>query len=153
MSNMSDRKAAVSSFLKGPVGRFGVVGASLTLLDLFLYQLLANALQVSFMGLPAAVCAVWVGTPIIILINFFISHRFVWRSTASKRKTIIPFFSLNLTTGLVVQPVVIGLVLWAVDALAFTALDPWLINILAKCIAAGVGMILNFLGAKHLFDG
>ena len=153
MSGLSGGKAAIASFIKGPAGRFGVVGACLTLLDLLFYQLLANILQVSFMGFSPAVCAVWIGTPIIILINFFISRRFVWRSNASKRKTVIPFFGLNLTTGLVVQPAVISLVLWVVDALAFTTLDPDLVNILAKCIAVGVGMILNFLGAKYLFTG
>lgn len=151
MTKEGSRKSLVE-LIKGPGIRFGVVGSLLTLLDLALYQLMANVFAISFFGLPSGVCAVWGVTPIIILINFFISHRFVWKSTASKRKTVVPFFGLNLTTGLVVQPLVISFALWVVWTTGFTGLDSGIINILAKCLAVGVGMVLNFLGAKYLFE-
>lgn len=146
-----ERKAGPMELLKGPGVRFGIVGASLTLLDLLLYHVLANVVRVSFFDMPSSICAVWLGTPLVITLNFFISHKFVWRSSTSKRRTFVPFFGLNLTTGMVVQPLVINGVLWFFSTVDYVLVSTDLTNIFAKCIAVGVGMILNFFGAKYLF--
>lgn len=139
------------ALLKGPGVRFGIVGASLTLVDLLLYHVLANVIGVSLFGAPPSISAVWIGTPIVITANFFISHRFVWDSSTSKRKTFIPFFGLNLSTGIFVQSLVVNFVLWALGTLDYVVIDTELTNIFAKCVAVGVGMIINFFGAKYLF--
>lgn len=137
--------------VKGPGVRFAIVGASLTILDLALYQFFANVLHVSLFSAPPAVSAVWIGTPIVITINFFVSHRFVWRSTTSKVKTIIPFFGLNLFSGVLVQSIVIAVSTSAIDAIGLYEASPDIWNFLAKCFAVGVGMVINFFGAKVLF--
>lgn len=138
--------------LKGPGIRFAIVGVSLTMVDLLLYQLLANILQVSFFEVPPSICAVWVGTPIVILINFFVSRRFVWNTSTLKRQTIVPFFALNLSTGIIVQSGVISFTLWLFGVAEWTIINSGLTNLFAKCVAVGIGMVLNFLGAKYLFD-
>lgn len=147
----SSSKHSFVDLIKGPGIRFAFVGGTMTLIDLLLYQLLANVLQVSIFGAPSSVSAVWIGTPIVILLNFFVSHRFVWKSSTSKRKTIVPFFGLNLFTGVVVQSLIISGVLWVFSTLDWILIDTSITNLFAKCCAVGVGMILNFFGAKFLF--
>lgn len=144
-------KHSFVELIKGPGIRFAFVGGSMTIIDLLLYQLFANVLQISIFGAPSSVSAVWIGTPIVILINFFVSHRFVWHSNTSKRKTIVPFFGLNLFTGVVVQSLIISLVLWGFSTLDWVLISTSITNLFAKCCAVGVGMILNFFGAKFLF--
>lgn len=146
-----EEKHSFLDLIKGPGVRFLFVGGSMTLLDLLLYQLFANVLQISLFGAPASVSAVWIGTPIVILVNFFLSHRFVWKSSTSKRKTIVPFFGLNLFTGVVVQSLVISAVLWGLSTLEWVIIDSSITNLFAKCCAVGIGMILNFIGGKFLF--
>ena len=145
------QKHSFIELIKGPGMRFLFVGGSMTLLDLLLYQLFANVLQISLFGAPSSVSAVWIGTPIVILVNFFVSHRFVWKSSTSKRKTIVPFFGLNLFTGIVVQSLIISGVLWVLTTLEWVIIDTSITNLFAKCCAVGVSMILNFFGAKILF--
>ena len=147
---MSNQKSLVA-LLKGPGSRFAIVGASLTILDLLLYQILANILHISPFGVQPAVAAVWIGTPIVITLNFFISHRFVWRSSVSKVKTIIPFFGLNLFSGILVQSLVITAAVSGASALGWYSTSPEVFNFLAKCLAVGVGMVINFFGARILF--
>lgn len=150
-NNEKSKRGSFIELIKGPGIRFAFVGGSMTLIDLLLYQLFANVLQISLFGAPSSVSAVWVGTPIVILINFFVSHRFVWKSSTSKRKTIVPFFGLNLFTGVVVQSLIISAVLWLFSTLDWVLIDTSITNLFAKCCAVGVGMILNFFGAKYLF--
>lgn len=139
------------ALLKGPGVRFAIVGGSLTVLDLLLYQLLANVLRLSLFGVSPGVSAVWIGVPIVVTINFFVSHRFVWRSAVSKAKTIVPFFGLNLFSGVFVQSAIVGLLLHLASGLEWTIGHGGAVNFVAKCIAVGVGMIINFFGARFLF--
>ena len=150
MTNRHEIHSVIEPF-KGPGLRFGMVGASLTLVDLALFQLLANVFKVSVFGIPSEVCAIWIGTAIVITLNFFISHQFVWQSTTSKRRAVIPFFGLNLFSGVVVQSIIIAITVGAISRLDWLALDSSITNLIAKCIAVGMGMILNFFGAKWLF--
>ena len=150
-TSSAQQKHSFKELLKGPGIRFLFVGGSMTLLDLLLYQLFANVLQISLFGAPSSVSAVWIGTPIVILVNFFVSHRFVWKSSTSKRKTIVPFFGLNLFTGILVQSLIISGVLWVLTTLEWVIIDTSITNLFAKCCAVGVSMILNFFGAKLLF--
>lgn len=145
---MSER---LRMLLRGPGVRFAFVGASLTVLDILLFQLFANILHVSLLGFPPAVTAVWIGTPIVIVLNFFISHRFVWNSKTSKAKTIIPFFGLNLFSGVLIQSIVIAAITTAFQTTGVYINHQSLCNIISKCFAVGVGMVINFFGAKHLF--
>lgn len=142
---------SLKNLLKGPGARYLLSGASMTLLDLLLYQLFANVLKVSLFGVMPSISAVWIGTPIVITINFFISHYFVWKSTTSKRKTFVPFFGLNLFSGILLQSVVITLFIMAISVFVDNpGMNP-IINLAAKCIAVFVGMIVNFFGSKFLF--
>lgn len=141
----------LASLLRGPGVRFAIVGASLTVLDLVLYQLLANVVRISVLGAPAPVGAVWVGTPIVITINFFVSHRFVWRSKTSKARTVVPFFGLNLFSGVLVQSLVITGLVSAASAAGFYESVPGICNLTFKCLAVALGMVINFFGARWLF--
>ena len=89
--------------------------------------------------------------PIVITIKFFASHRFVWHPSVSKVATIVPFFGLNLFSGVLVQPLVIEGVLAAIGGWGRFAAHGDIANLLAKCIAVGVGMLINFFGAKWPF--
>lgn len=141
----------LKNLLKGPGLRYLLSGATMTLLDLLLYQLFANTLKVSVFGVMPSVSAVWLGTPIVITINFFISHRFVWKSTTSKRKTFVPFFGLNIFSGILLQSIVIALFIMAISVFTDNPGANPIINLIAKCIAVFVGMIVNFFGSKLLF--
>lgn len=145
------RKSSLAELAKGPGIRFALVGGCLTILDLLLFQLFANTWKVSLFGAPANITAVWLGTPIVITLNFFISHRFVWKSSTSKRKTFAPFFGLNIFSGIFLQSIVVALFMMILSMFVDNSgVNPWL-NLLAKCTAVGVGMIVNFFGAKILF--
>ncbi len=122
----------------------------MTLLDLALFQLFANVLGVSVFGAPPEVSAVWLGTPIVILINFFLSRKFVWHTDVPVRVTIVPFFGLNLFSGILVQSAVIAAVMWIVEMLSLPIAGDF-VRLCAKCLAVGVGMVINFFGAKVLF--
>lgn len=136
--------------LIGPGVRFLIVGGTLTLLDLALFQLFANVLHVSLFGVAPEVAAVWIGTPIVILINFFVSRKFVWHTDVPMSKTIVPFFGLNLFSGVLVQSLVVSLVVSLLAAVAPSVSND-VVRLLAKCVAVGVGMVINFFGAKVLF--
>lgn len=142
---------SLKNLLKGPGTRYLLSGTTMTLLDLFLYQLFANVIKISLFGVPSNISAVWLGTPIVITINFFISHKFVWKSTTSKRKTFIPFFGLNIFSGILLQSIVIALFIMALSAFIDNPGTNPVINFTAKCVAVCVGMIVNFFGAKLLF--
>lgn len=137
--------------LKGPGVRFCIVGGCLTMLDLLLFQLFANTLHISLFGVEPNITAVWLGTPIVITINFFISHKFVWNSKVPRHQTFIPFFGLNLFSGVIMQSIVIAIIMMILAMFVDSpGADPML-NLAAKCAAVGVGMIINFFGARYLF--
>lgn len=150
-SGEEKQKHSFKELITGPGIRFAINGAAMTVIDILLYQLFANVLQVSLFGAPASVSAVWVGTPIVILLNFFISHRFVWKSSTSKRRTIVPFFGMNIFSGILVQSLVISMVIWVLSTLDFVIIDTSITNLFAKCCAVLVGTMINFFGSKFLF--
>lgn len=130
----------------GELLRYLVVGSFNTLLDLGLFSLFAVVV-----GLPPLLANV-ISTCITLCVSFFLNHRVVFRSTHGAWNTFIPFVTVTLFSGLVVQSAVIWGVIHLAGVVVPAAPDS-LVAPAAKVCAIGVGMVSNFLGYRWLFSG
>lgn len=124
--------------------RYAGVGVITTLLDLTLFSVFALAV-----GLAPLVANV-VSTVITLCVSYLINRWFVFRSDAGAARTFVPFVTVTLFSGLIVQSVVIWAVIHTGHALTPDLSDSWL-KPGAKIVAMGVGMVSNYLGYRWLF--
>lgn len=128
----------------GELVRYTAVGSFNTLLDLGIFSLLSVLAGVN------PLIANIVSTCITLCVSFFLNRRVVFKSTQRMASTFLPFVTVTLFSGLVVQSAVIWSVLhladtfWASAATAVTAPA-------SKICAIAVGMVTNFLGYRWLF--
>lgn len=118
--------------------KFGLVGGLNTALDFVIFGLLANVLGVF------VVVANLVSTAICMVVSFGLNYKFVWRSKKSMRETAPQFVLVSLFSAWVVQSVTI----WAIVGI-FGESD--VMNLVAKVVGIGLGMICNYLGYKMVF--
>ena len=130
----------------GELLRYLVVGGFNTLLDLSLFSLFAVVA-----GLQPLVANV-ASTCITLCISFVLNRRVVFRSSHGAWKTFVPFVTVTLFSGLVVQSAVIWGVIQLGDIVVPGAPASFVAP-MAKVCAMGVGMISNFLGYRWLFSG
>jgi len=131
--------------LRGEALRYLVVGGTNTLLDFALFALFANVLSIY----PPL--ANVLSTAIVVVISFFLNHRFVFRSEHSRRRTAIQFVAITLFNGWVVQAGIIALIVHFVTPGSIGWPD-WLINLGAKVVGTAFSMTLNFLGYRLIFS-
>jgi putative flippase GtrA len=129
---------------RGEALRYLLVGGTNTLLDFLLFALFANVL-----GLYAPLANVC-STAIVVVISFFLNHRFVFRSEHSRWRTAIQFVAITLFNGWVVQAGIIALIVHFATP-ASTGWPEWLINLGAKVVGTAFSMVLNFLGYRFIF--
>lgn len=130
--------------LRGEALRYLLVGGTNTLLDFVLFALFANVLQ---LYPPLAnVCS----TAIVVVISFFLNHRFVFRSEHSRWRTAIQFVAITLFNGWVVQAGIIALIVHFITPES-TGWPVWLINLGAKVVGTAFSMVLNFVGYRFIF--
>ena len=118
--------------------KFALVGGFNFLLDLVIYGLLANVLGVQI------VVANVISTSICIAMSFILNYRFVWKSKKGAKKTAPRFVAVSLFSAWVVQSLTISVV-----AGIFGEGD--VINLVAKMLGVGLGMITNYFGYKLIF--
>ena len=122
--------------------RFGLVGGANTILDFGIYGLLAN-----WLGVPV-LAANMISTAACMVVSFLLNYNFVWQSKKSKRETAPRFVTVSLFSAWVVQTVIIFLV---VGILGKSEMSEDLMNLGAKVLAVGGGMVTNYCGYKYIF--
>lgn len=125
--------------------RYLVVGSANTLLDFLLFALFANMLTIY----PPL--ANVLSTAIVVVVSFFLNHRFVFQSQRSRRRTAIQFVVVTLFNGWVVQAGIIAIIVHFVTP-ASTGWPDWLINLGAKVVGTAFSMTLNFIGYRLIFS-
>lgn len=124
--------------------RYLIVGIGNTVLDLALFTLLAVAA-----GLPPVVANV-VSTVVVMTISFFLNRSWVFRAEQAGVASYVGFVAVTLTSGLLIQSLVILGVIELAGAIT-PDLDDGLVKPGAKVVAMGVGMVSNFLGYRWVF--
>ncbi|YAL83368.1 DUF6020 family protein [Dermacoccaceae bacterium W4C1] len=121
--------------------RYASVGVGTTALDLVLFSVFA--LVVGLNPLLANV----ISTCITVCVSYLINRMFVFRSQAGAARTFVPFVTVTLFSGLVVQSLVIA----GVVAAGTASIDEVFLKPGAKVVAMAVGMVSNYLGYRWLF--
>jgi putative flippase GtrA len=130
--------------LRGEALRFLLVGGTNTGLDFALFALFANVIHVY----PPLASVMSIG--VVVVVSFFLNHRFVFRSEHSKRRTAIQFVAVTLFNGWVVQGAIIAVIVHFATPHSI-GLPAWVINLGAKLVAIGFSMVLNFVGYRLVF--
>jgi Predicted membrane protein len=124
--------------------RYAGVGVFTTLLDLTLFSVFAVVL-----GVPALAANV-LSTCITVCFSYLANRLVVFRSDAGATKTFLPFVTVTLFSGLIVQSIVIWCVLHGGHA-AQPSVSHDLLAPAGKVVAMAVGMAANYLGYRWLF--
>lgn len=119
------------------LAKFILVGVVNTVSDFLLFLLLANVIGIQ----PVVANVISVG--ICMCISFVLNMKYVWKSKRAVRETAPRFFAVTIFSGWVVQ----GVIIWVFTLLG----ESWIINMVAKMAAIGVGMTINFLAYSMIF--
>lgn len=125
--------------------RFLLVGSFNTLLDLALFFLLANLLDVH------PVISSFFSTSITMLISFQLNHSFVFNSQKSRMSTIGQFLITTAFNVWLIQSLVISIVISLLHNFPLFYGHEWSINLSAKLLGVTASFILNFLVYRTIF--
>ena len=120
--------------------RFVLVGGFNTVLDFFIFGLLANVF-----GLDVTIANI-ISTAICITISFILNYKYVWKSKKSKLETAPGFLIVSMFSAWVVQNITIHLVIIAFG-------DSGIVKLIGKAFGSICGMISNYFGYKLVFRG
>ena len=118
--------------------KFAMVGGVNTVIDFVIFGMLANVFGVVTVG------ANIISTTICMIISFWLNYTFVWQSKKSKLETAPKFVIVSAFSAWVVQSVAI----WMIVSI-FGGED--VVNLGAKVVGVGCGMVSNYLGYKFIF--
>ena len=127
--------------------RFLLIGGTNTVIDLALYFVFANLLEIY------PVFASIASTGITLIFSFFMNHHFVFRSNKRRRHTLLNFVLITLFNVWVVQSVVIFLAYHSLENISYFTDHLWTLNLVSKITGVSVSMVLNFLGYNKIFKG
>lgn len=125
--------------------KFLGVGSINTLVDLVLFFVLANILEVF------APIASIISTGLTLILSFFLNHHFVFRSQKKRRSTAFQFILITLFNVWVIQTSIIWIVVHILDDIIYFDTHEWSLNLLAKLCGVSVSFVLNFLGYRYIF--
>jgi putative flippase GtrA len=133
--------------------RFLLVGGLNTLLDLIIFAILANILNLD------QILSNIISVSIVVIISFYLNYHFVWRSQKSKLKTAPQFIAVSLFTGYVIQSGTIYLLVkllhdfWIFGSGILNIPGEDLLNLFAKCCGIALALIVNFVAYRFIFKG
>jgi putative flippase GtrA len=119
------------------------VGAFNTGLDLALFTLGVAVFHL----VPLVANAI--STTITMCVSYLLNRTFVFRSEQKHAKALIPFFTVTLTSGLLIQGAVITIILALTKSVTLVPYEVLAAG--AKICAIGVGLIANYLGYRFIF--
>lgn len=125
--------------------RFAFIGSINTLIDLILFGIFANILNIH------PILSSVLSTGITLCFSFLMNHYFVFKSDKRKRQTAIQFVMITLLNVWVIQSSIIWLVLHAFSSIQFFDSHQWTFNMFAKLCGVSVSMILNYVGYRAIF--
>lgn len=125
--------------------RFIFTGGINTLIDLVLFAIIANILDIY------PVIASLISTGITLIFSFLMNHYFVFRSQKKRRQTALQFILVTLVNVWLVQSTIIFGVIHTLSFVEFFQEHIWTFNMFAKLCGVAVSMVLNYLGYKMIF--
>ena len=123
--------------------RYILVGLFNTALDLALFTM--GVVIIRLQPLVANI----ISTTITMCVSYFLNRRFVFRSDQKHSRALIPFFTITLTSGLLIQGAVITLIMFLTQSVTVVPYEVLATG--AKVCAIGVGLIANYLGYRFIF--
>lgn len=125
------------------LARYVLVGGFNTALDFGLYTLLVTAFWV-----PPLIANV-VSTVVTMCVSYLLNRTFVFHSNQSHARGFLSFVAVTLTSGLVIQSIVIAFVITVGES--FTSISHNILATGAKVCAICVSMVFNYLGYRYIF--
>ena len=123
--------------------RYVMVGALNTVLDLALFTI-----GVAVFKLQPLVANI-ISTTITMCVSYLLNRSFVFRSDQKHSRALIPFFTVTLTSGLLIQGAVITVIMALTRSVTVVPYEVLATG--AKVCAIGVGLISNYLGYRFIF--